>query len=89
MYCNGKSFQHICSFLSGFSAAQFFLKSEQDVFGWDFQNWLYKKLNQTFDNMHWSGHIYFLANQNEDEARRILFELLIEYVAELENGQKI
>ncbi len=86
MYCNGRSFQHICCFLSGFSAAQFFMKAEQDVFGWDFQNWLYKKLNTTFDNMHWSGQIYnVLAKENEDEARRLLFEYLTEYVKELES----
>jgi hypothetical protein len=75
----------IVSFVTGFEQAIYLLDNNNELFGKLFYTWFYDKINKE-SNLVYSAYIFrYLANNEEEQAKKLLFSYWNAYLDELIN----
>jgi hypothetical protein len=78
MVIYGNAYSSIIDFLNGYDSGMEEYTGKSILK--EFQAWLHKKLNKDF-SAHWSGYILNeMANGNENDAEKMLFDLMEEFL---------
>jgi hypothetical protein len=73
----------IVSFITGFEQAIYLLDNDNELFGKLFYTWFYDKINEE-SNLVYSAYILrYLGNNDEEQAKKLLFSYWNAYLDEL------